>query len=157
MWKIATYKEGVKMSRSINGNLLGKAARDEMSDLRERIQHDAEAKHLTKSQMMDVCQELADIMDPGEYERWYTLTPAAHFSDDAATKLIALKSLAFEVEQEIASDTEWLGELHNTRDVATVIANQLGSVRMVESNNPYKDLEIWQQEVEETRKSDYPR
>jgi hypothetical protein len=123
------------MSRSINGNLLGKAASSEMSDLRERIQHDAEqrekAKHLTHDQFIDVCLELMDIMGLKEYYAWVDATPEKGFSDRAAEKLVALKSLAFEVEQEIASDTEWLGELHNTRDVATVIANQLDSVRYV--------------------------
>jgi hypothetical protein len=47
-----------------------------------------------------------------------------------------------------------VGQLHNTADV---VANRFGSVRMANSINPYKDLEIWQQEVEETRKSDFPR
>ena len=113
------------MSRTLLGNLTGKAARDDAADMREFLAHDAEkrekVKHLTRGQVMDVCQELADIMEPGEYDRWWELTPAAHFGDSAAEKLIALKSLVFDDPRTIAQkesdiqDADWQSQVSELR------------------------------------------
>ena len=86
------------MARTLAGNLTGKAAQMEAADLRERIEHDAwmreKSKHLTSAQFMDVCGELLEIMGEVEYQAWCDITPAKGFADYAATKLVALKSLA---------------------------------------------------------------
>lgn len=112
------------MARSLSGNLIGKAARDEAADLREMLRSNAEkcekAKHLTRSQVMDVCQELADIME-GKYERWWTLTPAMHFGDAAVAKLLALKSLVSDdprtpaQKESDAQDADWQAQVSELR------------------------------------------
>ena len=88
------------MSRTLAGNLIGKAAISELADLRERIQHDAEqrekAKHLTFAQFDDVCWALSDIMGMDEYLEWVDAQPAKGFSDRAAEMLVALKSLVWD-------------------------------------------------------------
>lgn len=98
------------MSRTLNGNLTGKAARDEMADLRERIQHDAEqrekAKHLTHDQFMDVCWALSDIMGMDEYLEWVDAQPEKGFNDRAAEMLVALHSLAFDEPHPVEEATE---------------------------------------------------
>jgi hypothetical protein len=141
------------MSRTTNGNLTGRAAHTELTELRERIQSDFDKKKAQEhAQLMDICQELADVLGTEEYLKWVDGTPTLNFWDHAADKLLELKSLAFQVKEEIEADNEWLavGKLHNTADHIKVVANRINSVRYS------YDVEQWQKETEETRKTDYP-
>ena len=111
------------MSRTLAGNLTGRAARDEMADLRERIQHDAEqrekGKHLTFSQFDDVCWALADIMGLDEYLEWVDAQPSKGFEDLAAEMLVAFHSLAWDDDEPHPIEEAWRSSVRLTRNCHT--------------------------------------
>jgi hypothetical protein len=67
------------MSRTLSGNLTGKAAQTEMTEFRARLQEPSDK--LTHDQFMDVCWALSDIMRMDAYLEWVEAQPEEGFTD----------------------------------------------------------------------------
>jgi hypothetical protein len=78
------------MSRTLNGNLTGKAAQIDAYDrqqAQEEAAHQARAKHVN-----DVCQQIRNILTKKEYDAWWESTSVHGFGKQAEEKLAALKN-----------------------------------------------------------------
>jgi hypothetical protein len=131
------------MSRTTNGNLTGRAAHTELTELRDQIQAVYDKKNAQKhAQLMDICQEISDVLGTEEYFKWVDSTPALNFWNHAADKLLELKSLAFQIKEEIEADNEWpaVGQLHNTAEHVKIVPNRFGSVRYPVAENTTIDV-----------------
>jgi hypothetical protein len=103
------------MSRTLNGNLRGRAARTEMEDLHEL--HDS---RLTAWQFLDVAEELSSIMG-NEYDAWVDATPEIGFHDATIAKLLELK-----LQEENPVDEAQ----HIERDVDAMLASSAAVTRI---------------------------
>lgn len=69
------------MSRSINGNLIGAAARTNWQDIQEQAEADRQAQvERKKAQALDIAQQLRDTFESqAEYDAWWEAAPTKNF------------------------------------------------------------------------------
>ena len=81
------------MSRSLNGNLIGAAARTNWQDIQERAEADRQAQAEKKlAQALDIAQEIRDTMTQEQYDAWWEAAPATRtFYDYTADTLLEIK------------------------------------------------------------------
>jgi hypothetical protein len=121
------------MSRTLNGNLTGKAAQIDAYDRRqaqEEATHQARAKRVN-----DVCQQIRNILTKKEYDAWWESTSVHGFGKQAEEKLAALKNDAM-----AACPSAWLeGDPQHDPDCQIALSAAVATrIEWDETSNEYK-------------------
>jgi hypothetical protein len=117
------------MSRTLNGNLTGKAAQIDAYDKRqaqEEAARKARAQHVN-----DVCQQIRNILTKKEYDAWWESTSVHGFGKQAEEKLAALKKAAM---------AGWIeGDPEHDPDCQIVLSAAVATrIEWGETSNEYK-------------------
>jgi hypothetical protein len=117
------------MSRTLNGNLTGKAAQIDAYDRRqaqEEATHQARAKRVN-----DVCQQIRNILTKKEYDAWWESTSVHGFGKQAEEKLAALKNDAM-----AACPSAWLeGDPQHDPDCQIALSAASNGMKQVMNTN----------------------